>query len=281
MDNEPEWLAKLKWKAQYLSEWLDNFKQAQDVAPEVQRNLDFTKWQIEAIEETPEAGRDVPLPDIGPTVDSDTQHLEEALPKPPRYNRAYLIGASAFTSSGTAPVFGYIGRVGDIETPVTKAFSAKMTQAYQGLQTKYDLPEKARALIQDTCGPNTLRRLDVARSTYQSFLVGGATRSAVANDLRNLIEGIKGDLWERARSAPKENMNWKLMAARLAKGGPGGVQEREIINQEQVHSSLLDRLADVIKDREGGSITNIHFLWSETQDYIIALLGLVEQQSSH
>ena len=70
-------------------------------------------------------------------------------------------------------------------------------------------------------------------------------------------------------------MNWSNMSARLAINGGNGHEHMLLFNQERVHSSLLSRLAEVLKDREGGSVTNLDSIWTEILDHLYTVLGLL------
>jgi len=270
MDDES--LKKLKAKREYLEEWLANHKAADEVAAEVQKNLDFTNWQIDALETTPPEAEEIPWPDITKTLDSDTSYLVQVLPPMPFYQKNMVVSASAFTSSGTVSVFQYASRIRDIGTEASVKYSSRVTVAFQDLQRKYDRPSEVRNLLAQLGNAGTVDRFDTAVRSFDAYKRGTASRTAPAIDIRTLIDGVKGDLYVRARTQPKENMDWTTMAKRLALGGQ---QYSELVDSEKKHSSLVSRLSDIAKDREGGAITDINNVWVETQDYLVSLLRLV------
>jgi hypothetical protein len=67
------------------------------------------------------------------------------------------------------------------------------------------------------------------------------------------------------------------MASRLAIGGPRSAHYTELKGLEKSHSSLSARLSDVIHDREAGSLTNLDDIWTEIQEYLVGLLGHVQE----
>jgi hypothetical protein len=97
--------------------------------------------------------------------------------------------------------------------------------------------------------------------------------------MRNLLDGIRGDLFKLARKWPKENMTWQKMAERLAKGGSTGVECQELIRQERNRSSLISRLSDILKDRETGSLTNLDNVWTQVMDHIYTVLAVCRRES--
>jgi hypothetical protein len=43
-----------------------------------------------------------------------------------------------------------------------------------------------------------------------------------------------------------------------------------------VRTSLISRLSDIAKDREGGSLTNLDNLWTQISDHIYIVLSLID-----
>ena len=268
-------LKKLKEKAQYLREWLANYKSAHEVAPEVQKDLDFTEWMIRTVESAPPEAEEIQLPDLMYVVDASSTYLRDALPPMPHYEFPALIAASAFTTSGTASVYEYAARVGDLASPPAIEYSDEVTQAFRDLQATHDRPAEVRRELAKLANSGTLSRFDTALRSVQSYQLGTTSRAAPANDMRNLVAGVVGDLFERARSHPKENMNWQTMALRLAINGTNGPQHPQLVSLEKTHASLVSRLSDAMKDREAGSLTNIADIWAQVQDHLLTLLRFV------
>ncbi len=71
-------------------------------------------------------------------------------------------------------------------------------------------------------------------------------------------------------------MTWNTMSARLAINGGNGTEHVTLSAEASKHSSLLSRLADVLKDWEGGSVTNLDSIWTEILDHLYAVLGLIK-----
>lgn len=275
----PEWLENLKEKRDYLKKWLARHRETHEIAPEVQRNLELTEWQINTIESRPLSSYEIPLPDLARTAASDYEHLMGALPMIPRFDREKIVSGSAFTSTSTASVFEYASRVGDLDEPEAKEYSNMFTVSFRDLQHSHERPKQLRWLIERLGNPGTTSRLDRAVNSYSSYQMGTTRRTAVAIEIRNLIDGVKGDLFERARNWPTENMTWPTMAQRLSKGPENGPQFQELIEHERTHSSLISRLSDIAKDREAGSFTNLDNVWAETLEHLYAVLGLVDLEA--
>lgn len=269
-------MQKLKEKREYLAKWLERLSQAKDAAEEAKKHLDYTDWQISVVESRPESADEIPFPDLGPTLDSDIAHLPDAYPMIPGLNKGQMLSASAFTSSGTQDISAYVGRVGDLGADDAHQYVNLHLDRLDELRKIYDRPEEVRSLVAKLANEATLDRVENALSSYLAYQTSTGTRSAAAADIRTLLDGIKGDLFELARQHEGENMTWERMARRLVRGAIPGPEYDEMVRLKQKRSSLISRLSDVIKNREGGSLTNLDQLWMQTQDHIVSTLGLLE-----
>jgi hypothetical protein len=193
----------------------------------------------------------------------------------PDYDLGLVQSSTGISASGTASVYEFVSRVGDLQTPSAIDYSGSYTASYQKLQQEQDRPTEVRNLILKLGNPQTLERFDRAFTAYYGVSSDTAERTAAAMEMRTLLDGIKGDLFESARRHSGENMTWSIMAKRLAKGQSGGLEETEIRNQEKSLSSLISRLSQIAKVREGGSLTNITHVWTQLIDHIYTVLNLV------
>jgi len=97
--------------------------------------------------------------------------------------------------------------------------------------------------------------------------------------MRNLIDGIKGELFDRARNYDNENMNWDLMAERLHRGENNGVEHKEILRQESIRSKIVDELSKAAKDREGSNSISIQDLWTKLINHLYVLLNSIHSST--
>lgn len=271
---------KLKENREYLREWIKRYKNAQDVLLYVQRNMDITEWTINALNERPDEAENIPLADLKDIFDRNYDHLKRSLPMMPDYDPDAVRNATILSSSGASKVYDYISRVGDLGTTWAVAYCKKYTTSYRELQTAQARSQAVRELLQKLNNPQTLERFDRALSAYSAVKSGTVERTAAALAMRNLIDGMKGDLFDKARSWRKENMTWDEMAKRLSKGQPGGTEYQELIDQRKTRTSLIKHLSAIAKDREGGPRTNLDYVWTQILDHIYTVLGLLDLDKS-
>jgi hypothetical protein len=186
-----------------------------------------------------------------------------------------LLSTASTTVTSGSVTFNYVNRIGDIGTPDALDYSNTFTQEYKKLQETQERPLSVRKLLEKLNSPNTLERFENALIAYHKYKSDPREKIPAANHMRNLLDGIKGDLWKRARHWPDENMTWSLMASRLAINGDRGQEHITLDNLKRKKSALNSRLSDVLKDREGASITNLDSIWTEIIDFLFAVLGLI------
>lgn len=271
---EPKELENLRKKEQHLNEWLRRYRKAKNVVPEVQENLDMTRWEIDALENRPSVASGIPISvDLSFLTAQDYKFTRSALPLMPDYNPAEIGTASSTTTSGATVIYNHIAQYADFQDAQAIEFSNRQTKRYREIQAEQERPKQVRNLMQLFCSAQTIQRYDIATQAYLRYKSDDITRVDAANSIRNALDGIKGDLFERARTTPKENMTWEAMSQRLARGVD---ESGMLIRNEAIRTSLIKNLSEVLKDREHGSITNLDNLWAQTLDFIYSVLNLLK-----
>lgn len=255
--------------------WLDRFGRASKVAPYVQRNLELTEWELKAVTDCPDKAKESFPDSIGDAIDRDKEFVEKVLPIMPNYDEERIYLTSAVTSSGTVIINDFIYQTVILGTPEAKEYSEKYTGQYQKLQESHDLPKEVRSLIEKLKNSEVLRRFDEAEKTYWLLKAGPGKRTQLALELRTLLEGIQGYLFELARKTPKENMTWQIMADRLSKEGLGSIEHSVMLQQESIRSVLINDLSIIAKDREGKTLRDIENVRAKVLDHVSTILKLV------
>lgn len=276
MGAREEALEKLKLKEAIEEDFVAKLKAAEEVAPLVQESLALTQWQRMAIETSPDEADEVPFPGLNPTYDSDLAHLGTALPAIPEFDLRQVEAISGMSASGTTTVYDYANRVGDLGTPAALEYRARVTLVLTEVQERFDTQGTVRSQIETRLPRKTLRRFDKAQKSCLAYHRGGTDREGPANDMRNLLDGVKGDLMHRAGSRRGRRVAWAPMARLIAKDAPDGPLADELVRQEAVQDALIVRLGDVLHDQEAGSTTDPNSLWMDVLGYLRTVLGLVD-----
>jgi hypothetical protein len=257
----------------YLNEWKNRNKKAIEIAPFVDNILEVTNWEEQMLSNRPSEAEDVPTDNLSYYFQKEFDQIKTDLPLPPEYIPTQLGGTVSFTTSGSNSAFEYISRVGELGTDAASQFSYKYVNSYIEIQENQNRISEVRGIIETLGHKNLLQRYDDCLKSIASLHVFVADRKSVANDIRNLLNGFKGVLLEKARIKPKENITWEIMASRLSTSENG----KELIIKQQVElSKLLSRTAEILKDRESGIVTNIDYIWRQTIDFLFIILNSIK-----
>jgi hypothetical protein len=267
---------KLEEKRNHLNEWLLRHKQAGDIAPHVQIIKEITDWEMDAISNQPNEANQLPLNDIENTINNECESLFKNLPMMPQYNLINVTIMTSVSTPGSSGFYGRIVEVGKLGTPESQSYSEKYTKLYHVLQEQQQRPIQVRDLIEKLNNPGTLQRFDNTLKAYSNVKAGIAERTSAANEMRNLLQGIKGCLFEQARKQPRENMTWSKMVQRLSKHGPAEAEYNLLISQEKTHEELISNLSTISKDREISYSLNLEHIWTRILDHLYAVLSLVQ-----
>jgi hypothetical protein len=84
--------------------------------------------------------------------------------------------------------------------------------------------------------------------------------------MRTTLDGVEGELFEEARSWPKENMKWDIMADRL---GKDPTRRRLLLNQGSIRTRLYEHLSDIAKRRPKPNTPALDALWTTWLDHLL------------
>jgi hypothetical protein len=194
----------------------------------------------------------------------------------PSYDKNAIVTASILLSGGSNSAYVCVSGMADSDIPEIKKYSNCFSSAYRSLQEKHGRSEKVRNLIQSLDNDNTLERFERAINAWTAVKSGTGERAAVATEMRTLLDGVKGVLFEKARAYQGENMTWEEMAKRLSKESETWAEEQALIEQNVKRSILLDKLSTVLKDREGETLADLDDLCTMVLDHLYIVLQLID-----
>jgi len=267
---------KLEDERDHLQNWLKNLSNAQDLVPDVLKRLEQIEWAISALKNAPEESEDISSPSISTNIDRDYKLLPIGLPMIPEYSRERFSSTDSTAGSVTAAVYELVARIGDLNTPDSQSYSQKYTELFYGLDVIQKRQDDVRNLLVNLSNQNTINRFDKALKALLSYKIAVGDKESASNSMRNLIEGVQGVLFEKARTSPKEkNITWKIMSARLIKVNASKEEIDTLLDQEIERNKLINLLSTVLKDREGISVTNLEYIWTQLLEHIFIVLNLV------
>lgn len=196
---------KLTDARDYLRTWLERTRQAADAAPTVQKLYDLLDWEVRTYEHRPVEANSISTADLDRYTQSVYGRITSALPMISAMPASGLTQVGSVTASTSSAMLTYVIDVSYLQTPDAVSYASNALAEYRKLQESQQRPAQVRALLA-TRLPSVTAKFDSAGNAYQHCQSGLADKTTAALEMRTFLDGVKGELFERARRQPAENM---------------------------------------------------------------------------
>jgi hypothetical protein len=260
---------KLKQIEDWFSEFLDDVRERNKLVPEITYARDRVRWARTALDSAPDTAGCVSMSPVEEEATFALMQLDTLLPLSPRidFDQAAL-GISSIVSSTSSHVVEYVGDVGRLDSPAAHMYETQQMEYYRELQR----PGRVRDLINRVM-PMALSRFDAADQACALAGIASMEDTAAAADLRTLLEGVQGELFDLMRR-PKEHMTWPTSIERLVTAASTDTwAHTQLVREQGIHERLRDELSNVLKRRREGELA---VLWARVLAHLEAVLSAVE-----
>lgn len=251
---------KPKLIAAYIREWLERQRQEAELASDIQHARSAAEWQEAAYADIypylPESDRKV----LDSRFDLAYHHLKSELPMPPSYGPGAVTGISSAVATGTMGTYGFAIGLRDLG-PLAFAKAQPHIASFQRLQASQNRVTEVRGLLFKI----SAKLADQFERANDEQVVVSTHPDRVATaalEIRTVVDNLKGELFERARNTPRENMTWEIMADRLAKRASHETSVALLLEQRSERGSLIDKLSALAKSRSEANEGELSNLWS-------------------
>jgi hypothetical protein len=145
--------------------------------------------------------------------------------------------------------------------------------SYRALQAAQDRAAMTRARL-GALFPGVLAQFDTAARACELAKSRADDVPIAALEMRNLVDKLQGELFERARRAPKENMTWSTMIRVLAPEAHS-LQHHALTNQAGQRQLLYSTLSNLLKRRGATDLTQLLEAWTFVVDHVFVVCGCV------
>lgn len=263
---------KLKEIIGHVSQWLERFQKAKEAVPDVQKIKEEAEWLTQVFKDRPPEVLDISADPLEERIDQTHKIVMEGLQMLPEIDRQSITFATSASTFGTDSAISYVIMAAESDSPRAREYAEKQQRAYEELQRVQKRFEEVRERMRKLL-PMKVTQLELAHQAYYTAKSGTGERTAAALEMRTLLNQVQGELFQKARSKPKENMTWETMAERLQ---PDPAPRSLLRAQEQTRSELVDELSRITKQREGISIRDLNIVWMRWLDHLYIVLGLVD-----
>lgn len=264
-------------KKKHLESWMSGYKQYEAAAPFVANLLETTEWEIDALENKPDSVDEILSGEVSDSLKVDLETTKKSFPLPPKLVVRAVDNTAGTSSTGTAGIYEVLARAWDLEDDETKQFSAIYRSKYEEIQERQNRPEELRKLLEKFGKTNILERFDRAKESVSQYKLHSQTKTSAASDVRTFLEGLNGNLRDKAKKWSGENdPHWSEIALRLCRDQQNLQSLNEIEHWGKKYDEYHARLSKMTHDREHGIETNLLALWTEMLDRVYALLNMIE-----
>jgi hypothetical protein len=253
---------------EFLLEWERRHRINNDAAPAVRRQLERAKWMREAADAINATAPGEVTRQLNSSLMRDHLRIVQEFPLP----RVSGLTLTYTTSTSTAVSEMYaVSVLGDLSEKSTGKYRQLLTN-YDGLNTKQNRFGQTVARM-DRCFPNVTAFLKDAELQYRRAS-SPSEISAAANAMRVLIDKLKGEFLDKARTHPNENkITWEEAANRLVIARLTDEQRTLLAEQWPPRSALFDLLSNLSKRRAAPTPDALHSAWGQTLDHCFIVCG--------
>ena len=263
-----------KLMAAYIREWLERQRQAAELAPDIQRARSAAEWQESAYADIypylPESDREA----LDTRFDLAYHHLKSELPMPPSYGPGAVTGISSTVATATMGTYGFALGLRDVG-PLAFARAQPHISSFQRLQDSQNRVTEVRGLLLKI---SSKLADQFERANAQQVMVSTHPDrvATAALEIRTVVDNLKGELLERARNTPRENMTWEIMVDRLAKQVSRETSVALLLAQRTERGHLLDKLSALAKRRSEANEGELSNMWSLVLEHLYIVCYNIE-----
>ncbi len=254
--------------------YISQLKKANETIPAIEKGLEWTEWAQRAIKDAPDNFDTLEMSrSLGLVEDSIKDNLPEFFIKP-----QLIIGTvSAANATLSAVVFDRINS-GAFGINTDQTWINKSNSDYYLIQERQELINMVAKLLVNL-DPNG--EFLEAIEKYSKFLSGISSHQDVATAMRNVLEGVNGELFglvikNSKVKQEKKNKRWEDVSSFLAIGGSESLQSKLLLAEKkrykEIHSVLSEILKNGIEDPRNILIEN----YSRWLNWLYTVLNLID-----
>lgn len=271
----------LKKKNDRLANFLHQAKKIGDLTPVVKQAKEETEWNIDVFNSMPpKAQNSIDEDKFEDVFKKDWNIWEKAVPH--FKLDSHFITTSGSGASGTASevVFNEISLINqNRQYPEVNTWSDKHITEYFKIQSKQNKISEIEEMLKKIYIELSKEFKD-AESLYIKVEANVLSPKEGANAMRNVLNHLEGNLLEKARTHPKEQVSksgrWRFISDRLAIGGLNSNQHSLLVLKESDQSRIKIDLTDICKNTATNALSKLKIIHTQWLDHLYTTLKLIE-----
>ncbi|MBU1628356.1 hypothetical protein KKB18_13390 [bacterium] len=229
----------LRNKVKFLGDYLDRYREIHDSIVTIQKMHDISKFQLETLEKTPYEGEEYFHPDFENQLSDDFNFITSVLEPLPYINKQTLELAYANTFAVEAGLCTALEGATVSSISVVKAWGEEFFVKNK-IFSDYNHKHEQICLALNKINPELEDLYTKGESTFNRFIGTTASIEDSANQFRNVINKVKGELMDETGFS-KKNL-WTGLRDNFSIDPSNATISNQIINQGLNFKFLNDRL---------------------------------------
>ena len=270
-EDEPQQV--LEDSIQHLELFERRLRGANEAAPLVRQAIDQLRWQRESIVQMPESLKPSISEHAKQEFRTTRDFLKQVVPLVPSVELPPIESGTGLTTTTSSEVFSMVVAAEKVDDQHGRRWAFDRKEAYRNVQRENQ--PTTRSLLKGLNSP-LAAEYAAAISLLDSIHSAASSPEATALAWRTLLDRVRGELLEKARRWPDENMTWSRMAKRLAKGKASGAAAKKLTEQEHILSKIKGQLSTVAKKRSQDPQRELEDAVAQANDFLLATLRLTQ-----
>lgn len=227
----------------YLKSWLDNFKKASKIYPQVYKAYEMAKFKNEVINNTPDHLDKIIIEKLFDEFSYGIDYWQN-LPRIEGPISSFDINTGiTYSVSGSTGGYGILNELQKEEDEIG-VWASKYCSKYEEIQNNQD---RINHIVDelDKLNPDLKDEFRKSVEAYEKYKNDLISQQELGILIRNVLEHHKGELYNRAltivksiRPSAQKIKKWNEMANELAKNGVGSHEYNLLINEGNNYTSL-------------------------------------------
>lgn len=271
-------ISRIRSIKDYQKKYIEQVKNAVETVPMVEKNIEWADWAEKSVIKSEEEGSNLfSSVEFDKSLTLIEDSIKGVLPNlsiDPQVVGGTIGGANATLS---AVVFDRInGGVNNLGN--NTAWITPLNKDYYSLQAKQNVVDEIANLLKGTgLKEEFLKAVD----KYSKVTSDISSYEEASIIMRNVIEGLKGYLFEEVRknsrtSQSKENMKWDHISNNLAIGGTGSNQSILLLSKKGIFEDIHSNLSNIAKNTGSDLKSLLQTYYSKWLDFLFTTLSLID-----
>lgn len=271
-------ISRIRSIKDYQKKYIEQVKNAVETVPMVEKNIEWADWAEKSVIKSEEEGSNLfSSVEFDKSLSLIEDSIKDVLPN--LSIDPQVVGGTIGSANATlsAVVFDRING-GANNLGNNTGWITPLNKEYYSLQSKHnDVDEIANLLKGTGLKEEFLKAVD----KYSKVTSDISSYEEAAIIMRNVIEGLKGYLFEEVRknsktSQSKENLKWDHISNNLAIGGVGSNQSILLLSKKEILEDIHSNLGNIAKNTGSDLKSLLQTYYSKWLNFLYTTLSLID-----